>query len=136
MIDALYLAEREDAMWAEWYRHLAEAEVPPMASLPRDVWEFAVTDVRVADLSDEEHLARVGLSLPVPGSRSWPPYQKVGMQLHRDGWRGLVAPSSAHPASLVLCVFLPAGDLPADAKPARRVRTVEEPPAPPTGMRT
>jgi hypothetical protein len=34
VIDALYLVDDELCVWAEWYRHLAEAAIPPHAALP------------------------------------------------------------------------------------------------------
>ncbi|MDA8282834.1 MAG: hypothetical protein M0Z42_05935 [Actinomycetota bacterium] len=39
-------------VWAEWYRHLAEAAIPPASALPRDLWWHQITDLQVADLSD------------------------------------------------------------------------------------
>lgn len=124
-------------MWAEWYRFLAEFGIPPMASLPRDVWGFEVTSLgRVADLSDEDRLERVNLPLPTPGRASWTPFQAVGMQLLAEGWAGVLAPSSARPESLVLCVFLPDGDFPPEVALAGLQATLDEPPPPPTGMRT
>jgi hypothetical protein len=122
-------------MWAEWYRSLAELGVPPMHQLPRDVWRYHPRALEVADLSDGDRLARVGLALPVPGRKTWRPYQTVGEQLWREGWPGLVSPSAARPEGQVLCVFVDdPGALP--VRPRGRPRVVEEPPAPPTGMRT
>jgi len=135
LVDALYLAEGEACVWAEWYRHLAEAAIPPASALPRDLWCYQITALEVADLSDAARLAQVGLSVPRPGRRGWQPYQAVGEQLHHDGWRGLVAPSAARPASLVLAVFLPAGVLLGDVVPIASTQ-VGDVPVPPTGMRT
>jgi RES domain-containing protein len=134
-VDALYLADEEDTLWAEWYRHLAERGVPPMHHLPRDVWRFRVPRLDVADLTTAEQLALVGLSPPTPGRASWPSCQDVGETLWRDGWRGLVAPSAARPGGVVLCLFAqdPA-TLPAEPVPPPSVVTA--PPVPPTGMRT
>ena len=89
----------------------------------------------VADLSDAARLARIGLSVPRPGRRGWHPYQAVGEQLHGDGWRGLIAPSAARLASLVLAVFVPAGATPDDVVPIASTQ-VTDVPVPPTGMRT
>jgi hypothetical protein len=36
VIDALYLADTEATAWAEWYRHLAERMIPPLAQMPRE----------------------------------------------------------------------------------------------------
>ena len=135
MVDALYLADGEDTLWAEWYRHLAERGVPPMHQLPRDVWRYRVARLEVADLTTADRLARVDLRPPLPGRKSWPPYQAVGEALSRDGWPGLLAPSAARPDGMVLCLFVedPA-TLPAEPVPPPRL--VTEPPAPPTGTRT
>jgi RES domain-containing protein len=135
IVPALYLARDQAGMWAEWYRWLAEAAIPPHAALPRDVWTFGVRRLAVADLSSAERLERAGLSEPEPSHGSWRPFQRVGEQLHREGWRGLLAPSAARPGSLVLCVFL-TGGLPQEVRAIRPHLTVAEPPAPPVGMRT
>ncbi len=122
-------------MWAEWYRSLAELGVPPMHQLPRDVWRYRLRAFAVADLSSGDRLGRVGLTTPVPGRKTWRPYQSVGEQLWRESWPGLLAPSAARPEGRVLCLFVDApGALP--VRPFGRPRVVKEPPAPPTGMRT
>jgi hypothetical protein len=38
-----------DALWAEWYRALAEAALPPRHSLPRALWRWQVDLPRVAN---------------------------------------------------------------------------------------
>jgi hypothetical protein len=108
--------------------------VPPTRQMPRSLWTWRV-DLEVANLSTDESLARVGLGLPVPGRRSWPPYQEVGERLWREGWPGLVAPSAARPDGRVLCLFRTDDEVPG-ARPVGRARVVREPPAPPTGMTT
>lgn len=135
VVDALYLADDEATLWAEWYRHLAERGLPPMRSLPRDVWRFRVPPLEVADLSQGDRLARLGLPLPVPGRKSWSPYQRVGETLAKEGWAGLVAPSAARPAGRVLCLFVD-DPLVTPAEPVSPPGVVTEPPAPPTEMRT
>lgn len=135
VVDALYLAEDERTAWAEWYRHLAELGLPPNAQMPRDLWTWRV-DTEVADLSTADRLARVGLDVPRPGRRTWPPYQHIGETLAAEGWNGLVTLSAARPEHRVLCLFRPsAGDL-AGATPVPPARRVAQPPPPPTGMRT
>ena len=134
-MDALYLADSEACAWAEWYRHLAEAGLPPLVALPRDLWHYEVTSLEVADLSDIARLAGVGLPVPRPGRRSWPAFQAMGEELHRQGWRGLLTPSAARPASQVLVVFLPHSALPSEVVPIGCTR-IAQPPPPPTGMRT
>jgi len=135
IVDALYLAEGEETLWAEWYRHLAERGIPPLQQLPRDLWRYQVPQLEVADLSAADRLARVGLGLPTPGRKSWPPFQQAGETLWREGWAGLVAPSAARADGLILCLFVEdPTSLP--ARPLRTPRVVGEPPAPPSGMRT
>lgn len=64
VVDALYLADGEACVWAEWYRHLAEAAIPPSFALPRDLWQYEVTDLEVADLSDPDRLAVASVLIP------------------------------------------------------------------------
>jgi RES domain-containing protein len=135
VVDALYLAESEATVWAEWYRHLAEAGIPPQRALPRDLWRWRV-DAEVADLRTEEKLADVGLSVLAPGRSTWPPFQAVGEDLWRDGWRGLVAPSAARPVGLTLCLFRDEAGAVGGAEPVGRPRRIDTVPAPPLGMTT
>lgn len=88
MVDAAYLADSEDTVWAEWYRHLAERSIPPLAQTPRELWTWTV-DVEVAALSTPERLATVGLPSPKPGypmsraengMRSEPPPPPTGLR--------------------------------------------------------
>lgn len=134
-MDALYLADSEETAWAEWYRHLAENGVPPDEQMPRRLWQWQV-DIRVANLSTPGRLARVGLTPPSPGRRTWPTYQAVGEHLWREGWSGLVAPSAARPRGRTLCLFGEAGVRIEGLRPMGRGRLFERPPAPPTGMTT
>lgn len=132
--DALYLADADQTAWAEWYRHLAELMIPPLAQLPREIWTWQV-DVKVADLSTGERLARLGLSLPQPGREDRPAYQQAGEQLAGEGWPGLLAPSAARPAGKILCLFHASKPI-RGATPIPPPRRIDEPPPPPTGLRT
>jgi RES domain-containing protein len=134
VVDALYLADTEETAWAEWYRHLAERMIPPLAQMPRELWTWQV-DVKVADLSTREKLAAVGLSPPAPGRGSWPGYQNIGEQLSKDGWTGLLAPSAARPDGKVLCLFRDERGI-RGARPLPSPRHIAEPTPPPTGLRT
>jgi RES domain-containing protein len=134
VVDALYLAEDEETVWAEWYRHLAERMVPPLAQMPREVWRWRV-DVEVADLSTPEKLGMAGLPPPAPGRRSWPGFQRVGERLWEEGHAGLLAPSAARPVGQILCLFR-GEDGVRGAEPLGRPRRIEEPPPPPTGLQT
>jgi RES domain-containing protein len=134
VVDALYLADGEDTMWAEWYRHLAERAVPPLAQMPREVWTWKV-EIEVADLSTPKRLDAAGLPPPTPGRRSWPTFQKAGERLHDEGWPGLLAPSAALPEGKVLCLFR-GKDGVRGAEPVPSPHRVSELPPPPAGLRT
>jgi hypothetical protein len=134
IVDAVYLGDATDTVWAEWYRHLAEGGIPPAALLPVELWRWRV-DLRVADLSDAPRLARVKLPLPSPGRAGWPRFQAVGEELWKEGWAGLVAPSAARPAGRVLCVFRDEHQI-AGIRPKAPPRVLDDAPIPPTGMTT
>jgi len=135
-VEGFYLAADEQTAWAEWYRALAESAVPPMRQMPRDLWRFEVDLEDVADLSDVGKLEAVGLPRPVPSRRQWPRFQAVGEALAANGWTGILYPSAARSESgVALCVFRKESDLVginALGTPAR----CDEPPAPPSGLRT
>lgn len=133
IVPALYLADHMQTATAEWYRSLAERGFSPADYLPYDHHRWHVA-LQLADLSDEERLTAVGLCLPRPSRHTWPAFQRVGEQLWREGWDGLIAPSAARPDSLVLSAFItswpPPGCRPLDAQ------TVDTVPPPPRGMTT
>jgi RES domain-containing protein len=132
-VPALYLADTARTATAEWYRALAEWGLSPQDHVPYDHHRWRL-DLQLADLSDIERLHAVALDAPRPSRRTWPHYQQVGEQLWREGWAGLIAPSAAHPGSLIVCVFAtawpPAGCTPLNAN------TVKAIPPPPRGMTT
>jgi RES domain-containing protein len=134
VVDAVYLADSEETAWAEWYRHLAERAIPPLAQMPRELWTWQV-DVEVADLSTDEKLAAVGLQRPAPDRRNWLAYQRLGEQISAAGWQGLLAQSAARPTGTILCLFRSERGL-GDAEPIPPPRQVREPPPPPTGLVT
>jgi RES domain-containing protein len=135
VVEALYFADTAATAWAEWYRALAEAALPPAESLPRDLWRWRIALPRVADLSDDERLAGEGLPPPVPTRRQWPACQAVGERLHAAGWAAIVAASAARPEGRTLCVFR-RGRAVAGAAPDPPPVTVAQPPGVPTGLRT
>jgi len=135
VVEALYFADSEQTAWAEWYRALAEAALPPHQALPRDLWRWEVSLPAVADLSDGERLARVGLPPLKPTRLQWPAFQPVGERLHHDGWPALVSASAARPEGRALCVFRTSREV-SGLEPTPPPTTVFEPPAVPTGMRT
>jgi len=134
VVDALYLADTEETAWAEWYRHLAERMIPPLAQMPRELWTWHV-DIEVADLSTPKQLAAVGLRPPAPGRHTWHAYQQVGERLSREGWAGLLAPSAARPDCNILCLFRNKAGV-RGAKAIPPPRRIDEPPPPPRGLRT
>jgi hypothetical protein len=113
--------------------HLPSGDSPPQDHIPYDHHRWHL-DLKLADLSDIEQLRRVSLDAPRPSRSTWPAYQRIGEQLWREGWAGLIAPSAARPASLITCVFAtdwpPAGCTPLDAN------TVQTIPPPPRHMTT
>jgi RES domain-containing protein len=135
-VEGFYLAADEETTWAEWYRALAELAVPPMRQMPRDLWRFEVDLEDVADLSDVGKLEAVGLSQPVPSRRQWPRFQAVGEALAAGGWTGILYPSAARLGSkAALCVFRRESSL-AGIDPVGPPARYDEPPAPPSGLRT
>jgi hypothetical protein len=135
-VEAIYLGQRPETVWAEWYRFAAERGLPPDLALPRDLWRWEIEVEEVADLSDRHRLARVGLPMPLPHQGNWPAYQGVGNELFRLGWKGLVAPSAARPDDLVLCLFRGKEDEVAGAAPVPPPERIDRPPPVPTKMRT
>lgn len=135
VVEAIYFADSEDTAWAEWYRYLAGAGLPPDQGLPRDLWRWEISLPQVADLTDDDRLARVGLPKLQPTRLQWPTFQLVGEQLHADGWPAIVANSAARPTGTTLCVFRTAREVPGTL-PMPPPTTVERPPVVPTGMRT
>ena len=104
VVDVLYFADSEATVWAEWYRFLAEAGLPPRLGLPRDLWRWKIELPQVADLGDDSRLDRVGLAPMRPTRRQWPAFPAVGEQLYADGWRALVsAPRRGRRAGRCAC---------------------------------
>ena len=132
VVEAVYFAESEPTVWAEWYRALAEAALPPAQGLPRDLWRWRIKLPRVADLTD---LDAAGLPPLTPSRRQWPAFQAVGERLHAEGWPALVSASAARPEGRTLCVFRTTRAI-AGCTPLRPPVTVPDPPLVPTGMRT
>jgi RES domain-containing protein len=105
VVRAIYLADDEATTWAEWYRHSAEAGVPPGRRLPRAVWRVGVDLADVADLTAPGVLEAHGVKRLDPSRRQWPRTQAIGEAYFADGARGLLAPSAAHRGGVVLAVF-------------------------------
>ena len=135
VVDALYLADSAETASAEWYRHLAERMIPPLAQMPRELWTWQVK-IEVADLSTPERLAAVGLSPPIASRQSWPTFQQLGELLWKEGWAGLLAASAARPEGKVLCLLFRDADGVHGAKPMPPPSRIAEPPPPPTGLQT
>ncbi|UTI63237.1 RES domain-containing protein [Paraconexibacter antarcticus] len=135
VVDAWYHADEPATVWAEWYRALAGLGMAPGVMLPRDLWAWELSVTRVADLSDAQRLARVGLRVPRPGRTRWSAFQRVGETLFAEGYQALIAPSAARPERLVVCAFRPEREIPG-ARPIPPPQTIDEPPTVPTGMTT
>jgi hypothetical protein len=129
VIGAIYFADTPETVWAEWYRALAEAAIPPAMALPRDLWRWEIDLPRVADAT------RLDLPPLAPSRRQWPRFQAAGEQVFADGWPALVSPSAARPQGRVLCVFRAARAVPG-ATPLPPPERVGDPPVVPTGLRT
>ena len=139
VVEGFYLAGDEQTAWGEWYRVLAELAVPPMRQMPRDLWRFHVRVEGIADLSNAAALAAVGLPLPAPARGQWPLFQAVGEALESDGWQGVLYPSASRVARAggnhALCLFRRASGIPG-VDPVGPPTRCDEPPAPPTDLRT
>jgi RES domain-containing protein len=135
IVDAIYLADSESTAWAEWYRALAEAALPPGRALPRDLWRWEIDLPRVADLRTEAQRARVGLPPLDPKRAQWPAFQAAGELLYSDGWPALVSASAARPEGRTLCIFRTTRKI-TGASPVPPPATVADPPVVPTGLRT
>lgn len=135
VVEALYFADSEPTAWAEWYRYLAEASLPPRAGLPRDLWGWEISLPDVADLSDNDRLGRVGLPELRPTRQQWSEFQPIGEQLYAEGWAALVSASAARPQGRVLCVYRTQTQ-PLGTTPLPPPTTVADAPMVPTGLRT
>lgn len=101
IVRALYLADSVETMWAEWYRHLAEAALEPSDALPREVWGFEIALPGAANLSTPQRIRRTGLPWPIrPVRKTWPACQDVGHRLHAAGYSGLLTISAARSGRL------------------------------------
>lgn len=136
VVEAWYFGDSEDTVWAEWHRALAEAGLPPQQALPRDLWKWEISLPRVADVTDEQRLARLGLPTRLrPTRREWPTFQPLGEALFAAGWPAIICPSAARPEGRVLCVFRTAREVPG-VVPLPPPTEIEAPPIVPTGMTT
>lgn len=135
VVEALYFGDSEATVWAEWYRGLAERGMSPNQGVPRDLWRWEISLPNVADLTDDDRLARVGLPPLQPTRHQWPTFQPVGEQIHREGWPALVSASAARPEGRTLCVFRTTREVPG-TEPLPPPTTVDAPPVVPTGMQT
>ncbi|MEA2214912.1 MAG: hypothetical protein QOK19_473 [Solirubrobacteraceae bacterium] len=135
VVEATYFADEPATAWAEWYRLLSEAAIPPMRSMPRDLWRWNIDAGAVADLSSVEKLRDAHLPAPLPRQSSWKPFQECGEKLHANGFRGILAPSAVRPTHRILCLFRTGGAV-VGAEPVAPPEIFHEPPAPPPGMTT
>ncbi len=137
IVAAIYLADSIETAWAEHYRGLSERGLPPEIGFPRDLWRCRVSLSRVADLSTEERLTRVGLRLPRPARSDWPRFELVGEALFAAGWAAVLAPSAARPEiGRSLCVFAPGSGRVRGLSPQLPPDEIPQAPALPRGLRT
>jgi RES domain-containing protein len=104
-VRAIYLGDSEATVWAEWYRHTAEAGVPPSRRLPRAIWKVDVDLDDVADRTAPGVLEAHGIGRLDPTRQQWSQTQPIGERYFRDGARALLAPSAARKGGKVLAVF-------------------------------
>jgi RES domain len=135
-IEGIYLAAEESTVWAEWYRWLAEHEVEPMRSLPRELWRYRVSLLGAADLTSTATLTALELPGVQPTREQWPAFQQVGERLHDEGYDGVLYRSAARPRGLCLCVFRDALAAAPGLEPLPPAHRVDAPPPPPRGLRT
>jgi RES domain-containing protein len=139
MVEGFYLAASEQTAWSEWYRGLAELAIPPMRQMPRDLWRFEVCIDGIADLSDADRLAAVGLPFPVPARSQWPLFQAAGETLAKEGWPGVLYPSASRmdhsEGSYALCLFRSTSRI-SGVAPVGSPTRHNEPPAPPRSLQT
>jgi RES domain len=136
VVEAWYFADSEPTAWAEWYRALAEAGLPPRQALPRDLWRWEMSLPEVADVTDEQRLARLELPTRLRPTRAqWPAFQPVGEALFNAGYPAILCPSAARPEGQVLCVFRTEREVPG-AVPQPPPTRIDEPPPVPSGMTT
>ena len=119
VVGAIYFGDSPETVWAEWYRWLAEAAIPPAMALPRDLWHWEIDLPRLADMAQAD----------------LPALEPNGEQLYADGWPALVSPSAARPEGRVLCIFRTAQKV-VGATPLPPPERVSDPPVVPTGLRT
>jgi RES domain-containing protein len=105
VVRAIYLGDDEATVWAEWFRHTAEAGVPPGRRLPRAIWRVEVDLSNVADLTAPGVLAAHGIDRLDPTRRQWRETQPTGLAYFRDGASAVLAPSAAREGGRVLAVF-------------------------------
>jgi RES domain-containing protein len=115
----MYFADSEATACGEWYRALAEFAIPPERQMPRDLWRWRLVVEGVADLSTEDALRSVGLTMPSPTQSEWPMFQDVGERLWREGYSGVLAPSASRPTHLGLCLFRDAEQIAARSRSGR-----------------
>ena len=129
----VYLADREETVWAELYRALAESRREPVGAMPRDLHRVTVSLDRVADLRTERSRRALGLPRLRPTQKQWPAFQAIGQRLVDEGAQAVLYTSAARTRSLCLCVFKPGlAGLAVEGEPVRLLA----PPPPPRGLRT
>lgn len=104
-VAAIYLATPRACCIAELERSLAD-QARGAVSFPRSVHEVQVAQIPCVDLSSEEALDIVGLSVDDLIDSDWSACQHVGNAVHYLGIASLLAPSATQTGN-VLTVFEP-----------------------------
>ena len=86
----------------------------------------------MADLTEPNALAALGLPTTIPDRAQWQAFQDVGERLASAGLQAVLYESAARPGHRCLCLFAPA----LDRLTALDHEHVDALPAPPRGMRT
>lgn len=99
-----YGSDREQAAWAELFRHFLEIGVDPF-EVRRRVGKVTVYNLEVLDLTDDAIRAAVGLE---PKDLVGDDYRRTRVVAHTAagaGFGGILAPSAALPGRTTLVVF-------------------------------
>ncbi len=99
-----YGSDREQAAWAELFRHFTDEGVDPF-EVRRRVGVVDVADLEVLDLTDEVVRSSLGLTVDDLTGDDYGKSQDVAQDARDAGFGGLVAPSAAMVGRATLALF-------------------------------
>lgn len=99
-----YASSREQAAWAELFRHVPEGGVDPF-EVRRRVGRIHVDGLQVLDLTSPQVQAALGLDASVLGRDDYRLTQQIAAAAREAGCEGILAPSAALPGCRTLVVF-------------------------------